>query len=432
MALFTRKKTGPDAGEPQVEDVVEPAALPPAPPLNEDGLRRVADHVDYLLGLVEPLRPFGMSLLEAWGQVVCEDIDSLINVPPNSTSKVDGFAVRASDLLDESGEPVAALRASTGEQRLAPGEAARVGVGGVLPKGATAVLPEPFVQAEGDLLSLLDVVEEGAYLRAAGEHLAVGTRLLSEGERLGDRAIGMLAAAGIDKVLVRPRPRVVVVSSGAELVEPGDQVDFGENTDSNSFMIAAAASAAGATVFRVAVHTSDPAELKNAISDQLIRADLLISTTTGSREDYRAVAAAMGELGLVDSVEVAMSPGRTQTFGLIGDERVPMVMLPGNPVSAYVTFQAFVWPLIQKLAGRDPERRHTRAIASSTLRSSLGQMHLLRGEVQTESAVRRVERVADPFAMAELARSNAFIVLDEDTELVRAGEQVRCWLLDEA
>src|SRR5690606_27704827 len=219
------------------------------------------------------------------------------------------------------------------EERLAPGEAARVLPGAVLPKGATAVLPSTFVEASEGGLRLLDVVEEGAYLRAAGEHLAVGARLLSEGERLNDRAIGMLASAGIDKVLVRPRPRVVVVSSGHELVEPGDKVRHGETTDSNSFMIAAAARAAGATVFRVALHSSDPQQLKTAIADQLIRADLLVSTTGGHREDYEAVANAMRELGMVDSAEVAMSPGRTQTFGLIGEDQVPMVMLPGNPVS---------------------------------------------------------------------------------------------------
>lgn len=427
MALFGRKKPAPVA-----EEVVEEApSLPPAPPVNDAGLRSVADHIEYLLDLVEPLRPFGMSLVEAWDQVMCEDINSMINVPPNSTAKVEGYAVRAADLRDDDGAMVPTLRLTETEERLAPGEAARVLPGAVLPKGATAVLPSAFVEVADGGLTLLDVVEEGAYLRAAGEHLAVGARLLSEGERLNDRAIGMLASAGIDKVLVRPRPRVVVVSSGHELVEPGDKVRHGENTDSNSFMIAAAARAAGATVFRVALHSSDPDELRMAIADQLIRADLLVSTTGGHREDYEAVANAMGELGLVDSAEVAMSPGRTQTFGLVGEDQVPMVMLPGNPVSAYVTFQTFVWPLIRRLMGANEKRRAVRAIASSTLRSNKGQLHLLRGELFSESSIRTIERVTDPHALAELSRSNALIILDEDTDLVKAGEQVMCWPLEE-
>lgn len=426
MALFGRKKPAP-----VVDEVVEEVpTLPPAPALDEAGLRSVADHTEYLLGLVEPLRPFGMSLLEAWDQVVCEDLNSMINVPPNSTAKVEGFAVRAAD-LEVDGNPVESLEVVDGVDRLALGAASRVAVGQVLPPGANAVLPTSFVNEEDGRVSVVERVAEGEYVRAAGEHLAVGTRLLSEGEILNDRAIGMLAGAGIDKVMVRPRPRVVVVSSGDELVEPGDDVHHGENTDSNSFMIAAAARAAGATVFRVAVHSSDPQELKQAITDQLIRADLVISTTGGRREDYEAVSAAMAELGLTDSVDVAMSPGRRQTFGLIGEERVPMVMLPGNPVSAYVSFQVFVWPVIQRLMGAPERRRPVRAIASRALRSVKGQLHLLRGEVITDGSIRSVERVSDPHALAELARSNALILLDENTELIRAGEQVMCWLLDD-
>lgn len=426
MAMFGRKKPTPSVEE-VVEDV--PPTLPEAPPLDANGMRSVADHVTYLLSLVTPLKPFGMGLLEAWDQVMCEDIDSMINVPPNSTAKVDGYAVRAEDLA--AGD-VHELELVDDSGRLAPNSAVSVGVGDVLPRGATAVLPASFGSVEAGKLNIIEGVVEGDYVRAAGEHLAVGTRLLSEGDVLNDRAVGMMASAGIDRVLVRPRPRVVVVSSGDELVEPGSQVQHGEDTDSNSFMIAAAARAAGATVFRVAVHSSDPEILRAAITDQLIRADLLISTTSGRREDYEAVSRAMADLGLTDSVDVAMSPGRTQTFGLIGAERVPMVMLPGNPVSAYVSFQAFVRPVIRRLAGAGEQRVLVRAIAKAPLRSVLGRTHLLRGNLVTDIHVATVERVSDPHAMAELSRSDALIVMGEDVDHVRAGEHVLCWPLDEA
>ena len=428
MALFGRKKQTPVD---EVEEVEEPR-LPDAPPLNAAGLRSAGDHRDYLLSLVEPLKPFGMSLLEAWDQVVCEDINSMINVPPNSTSKIEGYAVRAADLLDEDGNLAESLDlVEEVHDRLEPGTALAVGVSHVLPRGATAVLPTTFATLSDGKLSIIDTVGEGEYLRAAGEHLAAGSRLLSEGEVLNDRAIGMLAGAGIDKVMVRPRPRVVIISSGDELVEPGSTVHHGESTDANSFMVAAAARAAGATVFRVAVHSNDPEQLHQVITDNLIRADLLISATGGRREDYEAMADAMSKLGLTDSVDVAMSPGRTQTFGLIGEEKVPMMMLPGNPVSAYITFHAFAWPVIRKLAGADPIRREVRAIPNTALRSVKGQLHLLRGEVQLDRSIRSVQRVTDPHALTELARSNALIVLDEETELVRAGEAVMCWLLEE-
>lgn len=402
--------------------------LPEAPPLDENGLRSVADHVAYLLSMVTPLNPFGMGLLEAWDQVMCEDIDSMINVPPNSTAKVDGYAVMAADLTSDDSQQLDVVESG---ERLAPQTAVHVGVGDVLPRGATAVLPESFAEVADEKLTVINVVVAGDYVRAAGEHLAVGTRLLSEGDVLNDRAIGMMASAGIDRVIVRPRPRVVVISSGDELVEPGSKVRHGEDTDSNSFMIAAAARAAGATVFRVALHSSDPAALRSAITDQLIRADLLISTTSGRREDYEAVAAAMADLGLTDSVDLAMSPGRTQTFGLVGEERVPMVMLPGNSVSAYVSFQAFVRPLIRRLAGASEHRPVIRAISRQPLRSVKGRTQLLRGHLITDTNVATVEKVNDPYAMAELSRSNALIVMGADVESVRAGEHVLCWPLDE-
>ena len=430
MAIFGRKKSAPlFEAETEVEVEQDAPALPEAPALDANGLRSVADHVRYLLSLVSPLKPFGMGLLEAWDQVMCEDIDSMINVPPNSTSKVDGYAVVAAEL--RSGD-VHELVLVESTDRLGEGSALAVGAGAVLPRGATAVLPTAFCSVTDDTLHVTDPVLEGEYVRAAGEHLAVGTRLLSEGDTLNDRAIGMMASAGIDRVLVRPRPRVVVVSSGDELVEPGSQVQHGEDTDSNSFMIAAAARAAGATVFRVAVHSSDPGELRAAITDQLIRADLVISTTSGRREDYEAVASAMGDVGLTDSVDVAMSPGRTQTFGLIGEEGVPMVMLPGNPVSAYVSFQAFVWPLIRRLAGASEHRTVLRAISQTPLRSMRGRTHLLRGNLVTDANGSTVEEVSDPHAMAELSRSNALIIMGEDVDHVRAGEHVLCWPLDEA
>ena len=429
MALFGRRKHVEE--EPQIVEEIPVPTLPPPPEPDSNGLRRVQDHVDYLLELVEPLKPFGMSVLEAWNQVICEDIDSMINVPPNSTSKVAGYAVRATDLW-QNDQVVESLQLATGTEHLGIGQAVPVDVGEVVPRGTTAVLPYSYATVSGDRIEIIQEVAEGEYLRAAGEHLAVGDRLLSEGEALTDRSVGMLAAAGIDKVLVRPRPRVVVVSSGADLVEPGESVGYGESTDANSFLISAAARAAGATVFRVAVHSNDKQELKQAITDQLIRADLVISTTGGRREEYEAVAEAMSELGLVDAVEVAMSPGRTQTFGLIGEERVPMVMLPGNPVSAYVSFQVFVWPLLRRLMGAEVRRKSVRAIARTTMRSIWGQRHLLRAEVIDDGRLRTATRISDPFAMAELGRANALIVLDEDTELVRPGEAVQCWLLDKS
>ncbi|HMR50462.1 MAG TPA: molybdopterin molybdotransferase MoeA [Arachnia sp.] len=432
MAWFGRKKddgvpvrveTTPEpAGEP------EPAGLPAPPEANAAGLRSVADHTAYLLSLVEPLPPFGMSLLEAYDQVVKEDISCLVDVPANSTSRIDGYAVRVSDLFPGEGDLVAEMRLASGEEWLPLGAVEVVRAGEVLPKGANAVLPSTYATTSAGRVRPLQGVSEGEYVRAAGEHLAAGTPLLSEGEVLSDRGIGLLASAGIDKVLVRPRPRVVVISSGEGLVDPGMQLSHGETMDANSFMVAAAARAEGATVFRVAVGTSRREDLARTLTDQLIRADLVISTTGGRREDYEAMVSVMSALGLVDSVDVAMSPGRTQTFGLVGEDRVPMLMLPGNPVSAYASFHAFGRPLIRKLAGTATEIEAQHAIAQGGIRSHLGHLHLLRGRVSTEAGMRRVVPVSRPYALGELSEANAFIVLDESTEHVQAGERVKVWM----
>lgn len=427
MAWFGRKKEEPV----EVEEVEAPR-LPDPPEVNAAGFRSMQDHIEYLLGLVEPLRPFGMGLLEAWNQVVCEDIESLIDVPHQTTALVDGYAVRASDLLDDEGHRVETMTLAESEEgRLPVGAVRHVSVGAPVPPGATAVLPTVYVAREGDLARIFDIVKDGEYVRAAGEHLHAGEQLLKEGDVLDERSLGLLASAGIDKVFVRPRPRVVVVGSGDGLVEPGTHAPAGSTIDANSFLIAAAARAAGAQVFHIVVGSNDHDELRQAVTDQLIRADLVISTTGGRREDYEAMAEVMAGIGLVDSAKVGMTPGRTQTFGLIGDDHIPMIMLPGNPVSAYVSFQAFGWPLIRKLAGADPRRPLLRGIAAHGMRSMEGQTHLLRARVTKESGINRVHPVSRPHALTELAQTNALVILDEETASANAGTSVRYWQLDD-
>ena len=427
MAWFGRKQQEPV----EVEEVEAPR-LPEPPANNEAGLRSMHDHIDYLLGLVEPLRPFGMGLLEAWDQVVCEDITSLVDVPHQTTALVEGYAVRASDLIDDDGKRVETMMlAETEDGRLPVGAVRHVASGDPVPPGTTAVLPTVYVALEGDLARVFDTVKDGEYVRVAGEHLHAGEQLLGEGDVLDDRSVGLLASAGIDKVFVRPRPRVVIVGSGEGLVAPGAHVSADSNFDANSFLIAAAASAAGAQVFHTVVGSNDHDELRQTVTDQLIRADLVISTTGGRREDYEAMAEVMSSIGLVDSAKVAMTPGRTQTFGLIGDDNIPMIMLPGNPVSAYVSFQAFGWPLIRKLAGADPRRPLVRGIAAHGMRSTEGQTHLLRARVSRESGINRVTPVSDPHALTELAQTNVLVLLDEHTAAANAGTSVQYWQLDD-
>ncbi len=257
------------------------------------------------------------------------------------------------------------------------------------------------------------------------------------GDQLGARAIGLLAGVGLDKVLVRPRPRVVVIATGTELVDPGLSLsDEQQIFDSNSYLLAAAAKAAGAQVFRVGQVGDDRAALKQLISDQLIRADLILTTGGVSQGDYDIVKAVMPEMGSCDFAQVAMQPGKPQGFGLIGEDLVPMIMLPGNPVSAFVSFEAFVRPVIRKLMGAKPYLRPAvRCQAAHAMTSVPGRLQLARGIVRTgDDGTRQVELAGGhgSHLLGDLSRSNALVILPSETEAVAAGQDLDVWLLDES
>ncbi len=161
---------------------------------------------------------------------------------------------------------------------------------------------------------------------------------------LGPRQIGLLASVGRAQVRARPRPRVVVMSTGAELREPGTSLGHDSIFDANSYMLAAAARSAGAIAYRVGIVSDDPREFSDALSDQLVRADLVVTSGGVSKGAYDVVKEVLSELGTVSFGEVAMQPGKPQGFGFVGEDATPILTLPGNPVSSYVSFEVFAVP----------------------------------------------------------------------------------------
>jgi molybdopterin molybdotransferase len=439
MPLFTRKRTHePQHGAPWFEPLPEP------PEPDRGQLRSMQAHRQYLLSCVNPLRPFRQHILDAVGLNICEDIVSTLDLPRFDNSAMDGYAVRAQDVAKASQEvsislpvvgEIAAGKAAT--HRLSPGTAMKIMTGAPVPLDADTIVPyENTDRGETDV-KVFVASPAGQHIRRIGEDIKAGTQLLRVGDHLGPRDIGVLAGIGLDKVLVRPRPRVVVISTGSELVDPGLELTNDQQIfDSNSYMLAAAAKATGVQVFRVGQVSDDRNELKRLIADQLLRADLILTTGGVSQGDFDIVKAVMPEMGPCDFAQVAMQPGKPQGFGLIGFDRVPMIMLPGNPVSAFVSFEAFVRPVIRKLMGVRPYvRRVVRCQAAHDMTSIPGRTQLARGIVNFDPLDGRQVQLAGGHGshlLADLARSNALVILPEEVEFVAAGQDVDAWLLDES
>jgi molybdopterin molybdotransferase len=385
--------------------------------------------------------PFGQHVLDALGLSICEDVVSAIDLPRFDNSAMDGYAVRAADVqyatdvrpvrLPVVGEVPAG---GAPPHRLSPGTVMKIMTGAPVPADADAIVPYEATDRGSADVTVTVPSAPGQHIRRRGEDVAVGDLILEAGSRVGVRDVGLLAAVGVDKVMVRPRPRVVVISTGSELVDPGLALNPEQIYDSNSYLLAAAAKDAGAQVFRVGHVGDDPVALKQLVYDQLVRADLILTTGGVSQGDYDIVKAVLPELGATDFSSVAMQPGKPQGFGLIGEDRTPIVMLPGNPVSAFVSFEAFVRPVIRKLMGVTPYvRPSVRCTAAHAMSSIPGRTQLARGIVTAdETGARSVELVGGhgSHLLGDLSKADALVVLPAETEFVAAGTELEVWLLD--
>jgi molybdopterin molybdotransferase len=283
--------------------------------------------------------------------------------------------------------------------------------------------------------------EERAPVRAKGSDVRSGDRALAAGTVLGPPQIGLLAAIGRGTVRVRPRPRVVVLSTGSELVQPDEELRPGQIYDSNSFALTAAARDAGAIAYRVGAVADDAETLRNTIEDQLVRADLVVTTGGVSVGAYDVVKEALSYVADEDEAgsgiefrKLAMQPGKPQGFGSIGPDHTPLLALPGNPVSSYVSFEQFVLPAIRRLMGRTPYARPTvPARLTHAISSSDGREQLVRAEYGVGAGGAYATPVGGhgSHLIGDLASSNALVVVPADVTAVEAGAQVQVLRLDE-
>jgi molybdopterin molybdotransferase len=398
-------------------------------------MRPVSEHLAIVLDTITSIDPIQQPLLDAQGLLLAEQIVSERPLPGFDNSGMDGYAVRAVDVRHASpekpvvlpvvGDVAAGDRAVSG---MGPGLAMRIMTGAPVPPGADAVVPLEYTDRGVARVAIHHAARSGECVRRAGEDLPAGSIALGAGAALGPQQIALLAATGHDRVLVRPRPRVVVISTGSELVDVAETPGFGQVIDTNSYMLAAAARDAGADAYRVGIVPDDHARLLDILDSQLLRADLIVTSGGVSMGAFDIVKEALSQVGTVEFTKVAMQPGMPQGFGYLGRDRTPIFCLPGNPVSSLVSFEVFVRPAIRKLLGkRNVQRQTLQAIALERMDSPAGKRQYRRGLLQREPDGRYSVSLVGGHAshlIASLAASNCLIVIDEDVTEVVPGSRV--------
>jgi len=406
----------------------------PAAPLSVD------EHLALILDRIDQLPAYDQPLLETIGLPIVEDVVSPMSLPSFDNSAMDGYAVVFKDVADAGPDrsvhlPVVGEIAAgkTTIYAMSPGTAVRIMTGAPIPAGCDAVVPVEHTDNGVAKVQINQAPTLGQHIRRAGEDVSKGDVILSVGDRIDARRVGLLASIGIGRVATRPRPRVVIMSTGSELVEPGETLGRDSIYDSNSYLLAAAARNAGAIAYRVTAIPDDPETFLEALSDQLVRADVVVTSGGVSKGTHDVVKEALLETGTVRFHEVAMQPGKPQGFGVIGEDATPIFTLPGNPVSAYISFELFVVPALRKMMGRTPlTRTLVRAQLTAPVTSIKGKRQFLRGLFEPKVGGSTVTPVggAGSHLLGGLSQSNALIVLGEDVASAPAGADVPVLLLD--
>ena len=386
-----------------------------------------------VLDAVSSLAPLQLALTEAHGCVSAENVVAAESLPAFASSAMDGFAVRAADVAEATPSRPAELkivgRALIGyrpETTVGGGEAMAIATGAPIPSGADTIVPIENADVQGEIVRLVEAASTGRHVRPVGEDVTEGTVLVEQGKRLGGPELGLLANAGHATPLVHPRPRVVVLSTGDELIPPTEPPDFGQIRDSNAYTLYGALREAGAIPVLAGIIRDDADSLKQTVLDHLIQADAFISSGGVSVGERDVVKAAFFRRGDIDFYKVAMQPGMPQGFGHI--EGKPYFGLPGNPVSVFVSFELFVRPAMLKMMGRTQlDRPEVTAILATEVSGPKGKMQYARvaiergddGWVATPTGGRGSNLIST------VARANGLAMIPPGTETSPAGSQVQ-------
>jgi molybdopterin molybdotransferase len=388
-----------------------------------------------VLAAVRPVGTEWVALPDALDRVLAEDLRARHDQPPTAVSAMDGYAVRAAD-TDPPGrwlEIVGEARAGGPEARpLRPGEAARIFTGAPLPPGADAVAIQENAEARDGKVRFVRASRPGEFVRPAGLDFGVGELLLPAGSVLDPRRIGLAAAAGHAWLPVRRRPRVAILATGDELIWPGEPVVPGRVASSNSLALAALVRRLGGAPLDLGI-APDTAEGLAAALDRLAAVDLLVTSGGASVGEYDLVRSAMGGRGLaLDFWKVAMRPGKPLIFGRLGE--VPVLGLPGNPVSVLVCGIVFVRAVLLAMQGLAPDLPTESVPSARPLAANDERFDHLRARFVDRDGRRLVEpaETQDSSMLATLARAQALILRPPSAPPVEEGVEVPCVPLERA
>lgn len=377
-----------------------------------------------------------LALSDLPGRVLASDISSAINAPPANNSAMDGYAFK----FDSSGkgsaeEYVLVGKALAGEPYVGvvkAGQCIRIMTGAELPKGCDTVVMQENVNAEGDIISIIKAPKAQANVRYAGEDIAKGDVLFTDGHRLGPVDIGLLATMGIAEVAVRSRLKVAVFANGSELRAPGEVLAAGEIYDSNRYFLGAMLERLGCEVVDIGVIPDDLEQLRAAYKEADASADVVITCGGASVGEADYTRQLLSEQGDVGFWKVAIKPGKPFMFGHLASST--FFGLPGNPMSALVTFYQLVLPILQKMQGVEaPPALHLSAQASCDIRRNRSRLEFLRGTLSTGSdgaLTVTPDKQQSSGALSSFARSNCFILLEAGDQDLKTGAKVGVQLFD--
>ena len=425
---------------------------PTEPPLDmlpvEDALQRILD-------LCEPLPAETRPIVDAVGQVLAESIVAPFDIPPHDNTAMDGYAVQSASTAGASQDAPQRLRVA-GELAagyvyngaVGAGEAVRIMTGAPMPDGADTIVPfeetdEQGLRAPGQEhgviadVGILKAAAPGANIRRRGEDVRQGDRVLERGAVLRGPEIAVLASLGVAQAQVVARPRVAILSTGDELLSPGQPPAPGKIYDSNTYGLSALVEQYGGVPKRAGIAGDTIEALTDAINEALADADLLITSAGVSRGDFDVVKEVLAREGAIDFWTVRMKPGKPLAFGRFAapdGRRVPHIGLPGNPVSSLLAFELFGRLAIQKLMGREPQPRPiVRAIAEDDIVNTDARRVYARATMTLDADGRWRARLTGPQGsgvLTSMALANGYAVCPEDAERVHAGQECDVIMVD--